>query len=173
MLRTLFIATTLVACSSSHGPEPVADKAAPAEPAKVVVVSRTKALRHYPCQRCHQHAEDGAGTVVNAHASIRLKHMPNGVCGTCHSDEQPGKLQLASGLVLELENMEELCAQCHSPQVADWRDGIHGKQLGNWRSEVHRLGCSSCHPPHRPAFADMSTLPPPPFPKFGIPKRTH
>lgn len=142
--------------------------------AKIVVVSRQQALAHYPCEQCHRHVEDGAGTVANAHASIRVDHIPNDdSCESCHYRESPGNLQLASGRVFDLEEVDVLCAQCHSPQVADWRLGIHGKQVGNWQRVVHRLGCTACHDPHQPAFGTMSSVSPPPFPPLGIAKGSH
>ncbi len=110
--------------------------------------------------------------MANSHSSISLDHMPNASCETCHDREAPSELKLASGLIIPLENVQQLCQQCHKTEVADWSVGIHGKQVGNWQKKIHRFSCTKCHDPHKPAFGTMIALPPPAFPKFGIPK-TH
>ena len=179
MVRIVVIAGLVLASSLTAGcadsstasgrAEVVAVKSIP----KIRVVDRTRALAGYPCQQCHQHAENGEGTVVNSHAEIQVKHMPDGRCETCHYPDQPGKLKLAGGTVIDLEKALELCAQCHSTQAADWSLGIHGKQVGNWQIEIHRYACTSCHDAHAPKFGSMDALAAPPFPAFGIPKGAH
>lgn len=179
MVRTLVIAALLAGagCGQSGTAKPHDAVKATASPAslsvKVVVVTPTKGLEHYPCEQCHRHIEKGAGTVSNSHAAIRLKHMPKAECKTCHDVELPGQLRLASGMVLALEDVLQLCGQCHSTQVADWQVGIHGKQVGNWQRELHRYGCTKCHDPHHPNFGTMLAVPAPPFPRLGIPKGEH
>ncbi len=140
---------------------------------KITVTSPTKGMKHYPCEQCHRHVEGNRGSIVNSHATIRVKHMPDAACKSCHDDEHPDKLVLASGVQLELVEVHRLCEQCHSTQVSDWQVGIHGKQIGNWQKEIHRFGCTTCHDPHQPKFGTMQALPAPVFPRLGIPKGTH
>ena len=126
-----------------------------------------------PCEQCHKYVEDAERGRVKAHPEIRVKHMPDAQCETCHDPNQPGRLKLASGKAVELENTHILCGQCHATEAADWSVGIHGKQMGNWQSEIHRFACTRCHDAHNPAFGSMQAVDPPPFPKFGIPKGGH
>ncbi len=142
-------------------------------PAKVELLSHKKALADYPCQQCHQHAEPSV-TPVTAHGEIRVVHMEGGNnCQTCHDENNPETLRLASGKNYDLDDVHELCRQCHSAQVADWELGIHGKQVGNWLTNMQRFACTGCHNPHKPALAPVQALRPLPFPAFGIPKGDH
>lgn len=164
------------ACSDSSV-EAGRDAKSGAEVAKptptIVVVSRTKGLALSPCEQCHQHVEDPVASPVSAHGEIRLKHMPNATCETCHDPQQPSRLKLASGKAIDLEEPHLLCGQCHATEARDWSVGIHGKQVGNWLTEMHRYSCTHCHDAHRPAFGSMQAVEPPPFPPMGIPKGAH
>ncbi len=182
-LAATILAVFVVGCAAESESESVAESVVdtnkPVATVKVVVAAKTKGLTYYPCDQCHRPggAADavakGVGPGRHAHAFIRLKHMPNAQCQTCHDVTDPGQLRLAAGLTFALEQTEKLCAQCHSGQVADWQVGIHGKQLGNWQTEIHRYGCTQCHDPHHPRFGTMRALPPPAFPRLGIPKGNH
>lgn len=143
-------------------------------PAEVVVLSRKKALANYPCQQCHQHANGEDNAPLSAHSEIRVKHMEGGTnCQTCHDETDPETLRLATGKTFGLDDVHELCRQCHSGQVADWEVGVHGKQVGNWLTKVQRYACTGCHNPHQPALESTRALPAPPFPALGIPKGSH
>jgi len=176
MYRTLAIAACIgsAGCGNSSATTTHEGEYVPAsETAEVEVLSRMKALAYYPCETCHRHADEGQGTVANSHATIRVQHMPNASCVTCHDKDQPGKLKLASGMLVDLEKSYELCQQCHARQVSDWSVGIHGKQVGNWQTKIQRYACTTCHDAHAPEFGTMSSKPPPPFPALGIPKESH
>ncbi len=142
-------------------------------PVKVELLSHKKALAQYPCQQCHQHVQSSE-TPITAHGEIRVDHMEGGNnCQTCHDEKNPENLRLASGKSYDLDDVHELCRQCHSGQVADWEVGIHGKQVGNWLTGMQRFACTGCHDPHKPALAPVQALRPLPFPDFGIPKGAH
>ncbi len=175
MIRIALIAGLLAgsACadsgaSASHGAEPDVAVAKPTP--KIVVVSP---LNTADCEKCHRHVDEEARGSVKAHAEIRVKHMPDGNCETCHDPAKPEGLKLASGHAIALKNAHLLCGQCHSTQAADWSVGIHGKQIGNWQTELHRFACTRCHDAHAPAFGSMRASDPPPFPAMGIPKGAH
>lgn len=146
----------------------------PRPAAPVTVLSRKEALANYPCQQCHQHTGGEGNAKLRAHTEIEVKHMEGGeVCQTCHDADNPENLKLATGRTFGLDDVHELCRQCHSTQVSDWDVGVHGKNVGNWLTGVQRFACTSCHDPHRPAFGSAVAVPPPPFSRFGIPKGAH
>jgi hypothetical protein len=177
MIRILVIAGLFAwsACSDSSvdsGHDETKSDAELAKPTpKIVVVSRTPGAA--ACEQCHQHVEDPVASQVKAHSEIRVKHMPDATCESCHHPEKPSWLRLASGKAVNLDESHILCGQCHSRETADWSVGIHGKQTGNWQTEIHRYGCTSCHDAHKPAFGSMQAIDPPPFPSMGIPKGGH
>lgn len=140
---------------------------------KIVVASRLKAMANAPCEQCHRHVEDPVKSMVKAHSEIRVKHMPDAQCDTCHDPNEPTQLKLASGKAIKLADIHLLCGQCHSTETKDWGLGIHGKQIGNWQTEIHRFSCTRCHDAHQPAFGSMEAVDPPPFPAMGIPKGGH
>lgn len=164
-----------VACAGKSASHSEAGKdALTRPPAEVVVLSRKKALANYPCQQCHQHTNSEDSAPLRAHVEIRVKHMEGGSnCQTCHDEVNPEDLRLATGKTFGLDEVHELCKQCHSTQVADWEVGIHGKQVGNWLTKVQRYGCTGCHNPHQPTVDSTHALPAPPFSEFGIPKGVH
>jgi Zn finger protein HypA/HybF involved in hydrogenase expression len=122
---------------------------------KIVVVSP---LNKFDCEQCHRHVDEAAWGSVKSHAEIQVKHMPDARCKSCHDPAQPSRLRLASGQAIELKNAHLLCGQCHSTQAADWSVGIHGKQIGNWQTELHRYACTRCHDAHAPAFGTMQAV---------------
>lgn len=178
-LRILTLGVGILVGSSCAG-ETTSSSVSPEEPtvrrpvAKVTVLSRKKTLAGYPCQQCHQHTGGEGNAPVTSHSEIRVKHMEGGDnCQTCHDADNPEKLRLATGKTFGLDDVHELCRQCHSTQVADWEVGIHGKNVGNWLTDVQRFACTGCHNPHKPAYGSAIAVPPPPFPRFGIPKGAH
>ncbi len=178
MIRVLVIVGLVAcgACGDSHSGSRKAESAE-GKPAKatptITIASRANALPGQACENCHRYVEGGRTFGIRAHNEIRVKHMPHAQCDTCHEPEMPARLRLASGRGVALEDLHELCGQCHSREARDWSVGIHGKQVGNWQTEIHRYSCTRCHDAHKPAFGPMKALPAPPFPKLGIPKGDH
>ncbi len=161
-------------CSGKSSASADGKAAVTREAAPVTVLSRKTALANYPCQECHQHAGGEADSAVKSHREIQVVHMDGGEnCQTCHDKENPEQLRLATGKQYGLDDVHELCRQCHGSIVADWEVGVHGKNVGNWLTGIQRFGCTACHNPHKPKYQPTKMLPPPPFSRFGIPKGAH
>ena len=123
------------------------------------VASRTQSIEQFPCSRCHDRpiaqmklaSQAKVGTAA-AHWNIRLLHAPAGVmsCESCHSGSSPDTLHSLRGEAIDFNHSYELCAQCHTKQVADWTGGAHGKRLGGWAPPRVVANCAACHNPHDP-----------------------
>ena len=177
MRSTAFsVAVLLAGCSNSsaqdHRPPPVGS-AKPA--ARVVIAERTGVIEYYPCSKCHANVppRDLAKTPRRPHDAIELKHMPKQDCYLCHDKEDRDQLKLITGDKISFNDTAKLCGQCHAEKARDWSRGSHGKSTGGWRGERHQWSCAECHDPHSPKTGAMVALPPPPFPKLGIPKGAH
>lgn len=92
-----------------------------------------------------------------------MRHMPEiKRCEMCHPKGQKDKLVLLDGVRIEKERSAELCGQCHGPKYSEWRRRLHGKL---------DFTCVKCHEAHAPKFKAMKAMPPPKFPKLGVPKK--
>jgi cytochrome c553 len=67
-----------------------------------------------------------------------------------------------------------LCGKCHGDKLRDWRDGIHGKRIGDWASTGKKrwFTCTECHNPHNVqdgernrGFVQLAPESPPQLPK--------
>lgn len=83
-------------------------------------------------------------------------------CEMCHLKGHDEQLVLLDGRKIPKDLSAELCGQCHGPKYAEWRRKLHGKM---------DLTCVKCHEAHAPKFKAMKAMPPPKFPKLGIPKK--
>ena len=117
---------------------------------------------YFPCGDCHidelpnperREFEDEHETMDFRHGDLWCLH--------CHDLEDREKLHLADGTLIEMEASWQLCTQCHSKKLADWRAGVHGKRTGHWRGAKDYRTCVSCHNPHRPPFQPLEPEPPP------------
>ena len=98
------------------------------------------------------------------HRDVVLDHGQNDRCYNCHSREDRDRLARRDGGTLGYDEIPHLCAQCHGTVYRDWQNGTHGRTNGSWDAasgEQHRLACSQCHDPHRPAFPRVAPLPGP------------
>ena len=106
------------------------------------------------------------------HRDIEFQHFkgPAPACYTCHNPGDMNTLRLAGSETISIDESYRLCGQCHGEKLRDFNIGAHGKQVGSWLRIRHKLNCTDCHNPHRPAMPTTRALPPPPFPARGIPK---
>ena len=137
---------------------------------RVVVHKRAAGLKHYPCSQCHKAESSGEPKMPPRvpHNALRFKHMKYADdCYLCHDRSNMNNLRLFSKKSVPLDDSHLLCGQCHDHRHRDWKDGIHGKQVGSWRGARYRYTCADCHDPHSPKYKPTRTLPAPPRPKPG------
>jgi hypothetical protein len=119
--------------------------------------ARTTQMERFPCARCHDRPAAQMKVAAQgrraAHWEIELKHAPDGVmsCESCHNvNTETDSLHTLRGNAIAFDHSYQLCAQCHSQQVADWTGGAHGKRLGGWAPPRVVQNCTGCHDPHSP-----------------------
>lgn len=98
------------------------------------------------------------------HLGIKLAHGDGQTCRTCHVPPTFETFRLSGGGALPYARVMELCGQCHSGQLADYRKGIHGGMAGYWdlnQGPRDRNHCVDCHDPHRPAIPQVRPAPRP------------
>jgi hypothetical protein len=51
---------------------------------------------------------------------------------------------------ISIDQPQLLCGKCHGDKLRDWRDGIHGKRIGDFTSTGKKrwFTCTECHNPH-------------------------
>ena len=71
-------------------------------------------------------------------------------CLDCHHTAQRNKLVDNFGDPVSMDQPQLLCGKCHGDKLRDWRDGIHGKRIGEWASTGKKrwFTCTECHNPH-------------------------
>ena len=114
--------------------------------------------------------------------AMNLQHGRGAIwCLDCHHGEQRNKFVDHRGNEISFDEPQKLCGKCHGPVYRDWRDGIHGKRIGEWASTGKKRWwvCSECHNPHdvqqgsrNSGFATMKPEPPPMLPK-GLENADH
>ena len=83
--------------------------------------------------------------------ALKLQHGRGAIwCLDCHSPTQRNKLIDNFGNPVSFNEPQKLCGKCHGPILRDWRDGIHGKRIGDWASNGKKrwFVCTECHNPH-------------------------
>jgi hypothetical protein len=83
--------------------------------------------------------------------SMDLQHGRGGIwCLDCHHSDTRNKLVDNFGNEVSFNQPQKLCGKCHGPVYRDWRDGIHGKRIGEWASDGKKrwFVCTECHNPH-------------------------
>ena len=83
--------------------------------------------------------------------SLNLQHGRGAIwCLDCHHPTQRNKLIDNFGNPIGFNEPQKLCGKCHGPILHDWRDGIHGKRIGEWASNGKKrwFVCTECHNPH-------------------------
>ena len=71
-------------------------------------------------------------------------------CLDCHHTTQRNKLVDNFGDPVSFDQPQLLCGKCHGDKLRDWRDGIHGKRIGEFASTGKKrwFTCTECHNPH-------------------------
>lgn len=71
-------------------------------------------------------------------------------CLDCHHTTQRNKLVDNFGDPVSFDQPQLLCGKCHGDKLRDWRDGIHGKRIGEWATDGKKrwFVCTECHNPH-------------------------
>ena len=71
-------------------------------------------------------------------------------CMDCHHTTQRNKLVDHYGDPVSFDQPQLLCGKCHGDKLRDWRDGIHGKRIGDFTSTGKKrwFTCTECHNPH-------------------------
>lgn len=119
------------------------------------------------------------GLVLDA---TKIPHGRGGVwCLDCHHPTQRNKLIDNQGAPVSFDQPQVLCGKCHGDVYRDWREGIHGKRIGEWASNGAKrwFVCTECHNPHdvqqgsrNSGFAQHQPEPAPQLPK-GLKNANH
>jgi hypothetical protein len=95
-------------------------------------------------------------------------------CLECHHATQRNKLVDHFGDPVSFDQPQALCGKCHGDKLRDWRDGIHGKRIGDFTSTGQKrwFTCTECHNPHNVqdgernrGFVAIQPEPPPQLPR--------
>jgi hypothetical protein len=71
-------------------------------------------------------------------------------CLECHHNSKRNMLVDHRGEPISIDQPQLLCGKCHGDKLRDWRDGIHGKRIGDFTSTGKKrwFTCTECHNPH-------------------------
>lgn len=71
-------------------------------------------------------------------------------CLDCHHPTKRASLVDHFGDPISVEQPQLLCGKCHGDKLRDWRDGIHGKRIGQFVNDGKKrwFTCTECHNPH-------------------------
>ena len=71
-------------------------------------------------------------------------------CLDCHHTTKRNMLVDHYGDPISIDQSQLLCGKCHGDKLRDWRDGIHGKRIGDYTSTGRKrwFTCTECHNPH-------------------------
>ncbi|MCP3678006.1 MAG: hypothetical protein GY721_10580 [Deltaproteobacteria bacterium] len=130
---------------------------------EAVIKERTPQLKYYmPCTVCHNgvtvpYPKDKNPRQITMHLdivgedSMDLKHGRLAIwCLDCHNATNRDTLISHRGEEISFNQPMRLCGKCHGQIYSDWRDGIHGKRIGNWTKGGKKRWwvCTECHNPH-------------------------
>jgi hypothetical protein len=79
-------------------------------------------------------------------------------CLDCHHATQRAKLVDNFGEPISMDQPQLLCGKCHGDKFRDWRDGLHGKRIGEFVSTGKKrwFTCTECHNPHNVQDGDRN-----------------
>lgn len=141
--------------------------------AEILLKSRELPARWNECQNCHRTKKYEfilkSTKPTLEHKLIQITHGKKEMfCSYCHDKNNHNFLINSKGNN-DFTRTELVCQTCHSDVYKKWLSGSHGKRVQGWKQQLQFI-CIDCHNPHHVNFPKMKALPPPPFPKFGIPK---
>jgi uncharacterized CHY-type Zn-finger protein len=107
--------------------------------------------------------------------ALNLQHGNGGIwCLDCHDAKTRNKFVDNAGNLIDFNEPQQLCGKCHGQVYRDWREGMHGKRIGEWASTGKKrwFVCTECHNPHdvqqgerKSGFAQLAPEPAPQLPK--------
>lgn len=79
-------------------------------------------------------------------------------CLDCHHPTKRNMFSDHFGDPISFEQPQLLCGKCHGDKLRDWRDGIHGKRIGEFVSTGKKrwFTCTECHNPHNVQDGDRN-----------------
>jgi len=83
--------------------------------------------------------------------AMNLQHGRGAIwCLDCHHKDTRNKFIDHRGNEISFDEPQKLCGKCHGPAYRDWRDGVHGKRIGEWETAGKKRWwvCTECHNPH-------------------------
>jgi hypothetical protein len=133
------------------------------------------------CETCHNgknvpYPKDKKPRLIMMHKdivenSLQLMHGRGAIwCLDCHSAKHRNRLRDRRGNEVTFNQPQRLCGSCHGELYIDWREGIHGKRIGEWKTGGKKRWwvCTECHNPHTVQtirYNPINPEPPPPLPK--------
>lgn len=147
---------------------------------EAVVKPRTAQLKYFmPCTQCHNGAMVPYPKNKNKRAlamhqdivpdSMDLQHGRGAIwCLDCHNPRNRNTLIDHNGGEISFNQPQKLCGKCHGEVYGDWRDGIHGKRIGQWAKGGKKRWwvCTECHNPHMVQTKRFQPLKPENAPQF-------
>jgi len=131
---------------------------------EAVVKPRTDQLLLYPVcgVACHNGTfpapvePDAPPRTLTLHTDIipdalNLQHGNGGLwCLDCHDATTRNMFVDNAGGLIDFNQPQQLCGKCHGQVYRDWRDGLHGKRIGEWATTGRKrwFVCTECHNPH-------------------------
>ncbi len=173
-------ALSLVLLSSCHGkphteavakPEGTAYPVEIHQPPMLGAVEVSTANGHAEriiCDTCHSLRQDrplpkAVSDFKEFHLGLEFQHGQLS-CAACHVNGKSSRLHLATGEVLPMTEVMQLCAQCHGRQYENYQRGSHGGMNGHWdlkQGPQLRNHCVDCHHPHQPQIQPVMPAAPP------------
>jgi len=124
-------------------------------------------MDNFPCMECHKNINNAQAIfpLKTPHHNMTFKHMDSiKNCYLCHDKKDRDKLVLQDGTKIGFDKSYLQCASCHGEKIRDWKNGIHGKQIGSWNGKKYRSSCATCHDAHTPKFPQFVADPGPVHP---------
>ena len=107
--------------------------------------------------------------------ALDLQHGKGALwCFDCHDAQTRNKLVDNAGGLIDFNQPQQLCGKCHGQVYRGWREGMHGKRIGEWATTGKKrwFVCTECHNPHdvqqglrESGFAQLEPEPAPALPK--------